>query len=316
MIPVYDDLAEVSSMIRAVRNSLGGDDVELFVPDLRGGWEAKIGRLEPEWSATCFRARDLPAAKNETARRATADDLLFLLPGIFPTGDAIVTLLSRLDESPETGAVCGRWSNSSGKLEVGYNVRRFPTFTAMVLDILLLNKFFPGNRSTRRYKMHDFDHEESIQVDHANDCAFLVRRRLVGELGGFDEAYAPGWFDQVDFCKKMNRSRQPVVFEPSARFVSNDRAPLIDRLVEQHYSAYRRAERIFIRRHFGPGAEIITRVVVAVGMLGRLSFVVLFPGVIRRWLITSLRSYVGDDYVRSLRSQYLRVLTEMLRPLP
>jgi len=257
-------------------------------------------------------ASSIPAAKNKAVKEAAGELLLFLLPGIFSTSGAIQRLVDVVQRSEGPAAATGRWCNAAGKLEIGYNVRRFPTIRALLLDILLLNKVFPRNRSTRQYKMHDFDHQQFVDVEHANDSVFIVTRRAVETCGGFNEEYAPGWFDQVEFCQSMRKHGLRVVFEPTAAFVSNGRPPLIGRLVRDQYAEYRRAEYSYIRNHL-PLYAGVARAAIIIGMIVRMGFSIALPDRVRKWFLIRLRSYVNDAYVRSLRGAYWRVLKSALK---
>lgn len=289
VIPVYDDQQEAERMVEAVERSLAAQiEKEFLLIDVR---------KDPS----------LPAAKNQAAVRAAGDFVLFLFPGIFPEQGSIDILLNRLENDSTLTAVAGRWSNAKRKLEIGYNVRRFPTLTALILDILLLNKLFPRNSATRAYKMHDFDHAKAIRVEHANDCVLLLRRPALLRHR-FNERYAPGWFDQVEFCQSLHRAGEHVLYEPSAGFISNEKVPIIARLVEANYPQYRRSEYLYIRNHFGALAAFLARVSIALGMLMRIAFSIVMPGTARQWFLSTLRSYVDDGYIRSLRRDYWIVL--------
>lgn len=295
VIPSYDDRKETAAMAEAVRRSLLEPvELEFVSVDLRE------------------RSANLPAAKNEAVGSSTSEFVLFLYPGIFPANGSIEKLLSHFRERKEVSAVSGRWSNAKGKVEIGYNVRRFPTFTALIFDILLINKFLPRNRFTRSYKMHDFDHNAAVFVEHANDCVFMVRRDAALRHRGFNEEYAPGWFDQVEFCQELNRAGERILFEPKADFFSNESLPVIDRLVRDNYAQYRRAECAYIRNHFGTYAGLFARLCIAIGMLERIVFSISLPGAARKWLLSTLRSYVNDEYIRDLRGAYWSVLKESL----
>jgi len=314
VIPLYDDLEEAVGMIRAVEQSFTDRfEWEFLLVDVRGNWAERIQQENLVSAVRYLTAPNLPAAKNRSASAAAGEFLFFLLPGVFPTQGAIERMMARLDGDPTLIGVAGRWSNATGKLEIGYNVRRFPTFTALILDILLLNKLVPRNRFTRSYKMHDFDHNSTIHAEHVNDCVFMLRRQAAFQYGGFNEGYEPGWFDQLEFCHTVNRAGGRILFEPQAKFISNERVPLIDRLVENRYSEYRRAECRYIRRHFGRLAGIVACSATAIGMLQRLGFSVVLPDSVRKWFLARLRSYVNDNYVRSLRKEYWTVLKWSLR---
>jgi GT2 family glycosyltransferase len=293
VIPTYDDRQEADRMADAVRQSLCSPlEMEFLLMDLR-------------------RDPNLPAAKNQSAIAAAGEFVMFLFPGIFPARGSIETLLERLEQDSTLTAVAGRWRNAKGKLEIGYNVRRFPTLAALILDILLLNKLFPRNRATRSYKMHDFDHKTPIRVEHANDCVLMLRRQAILRHP-FNERYVPGWFDQLEFCQSLYRAGEQILYEPRAEFISNEKVPLIDRLVEQHYADYRRSEYLYIRNHFGDFAGNLARGSIAVGMLLRIGFSIVLPNTARKWFLSKLRSYVDDDYVRGLRRSYWTVFKKSL----
>ena len=288
----YDDIDEATATLQMVKQSLGPSiDAEFITLDVKS-------------------LDSLPKAKNRGIAASSGDLVLFIYPGMSPIEGSVQTLLTCLAGDPQLAAVAGRWSNAQGKVEVGYNVRRFPSLGALLLDILLLNKVFARNSITRRYKMQDFDHHSAILAEHATDCVFMVRREAVESVGGFDERYAPGWYDQLEFCHALHKSQRLVRFEPRAGFISNEKVPLVNRIVGDQYPAYRHAELLYIRRRFGSAAWHIARICVAMGMIERLLFSVMFPPGIRHWLIRSYRLYVSDAYIRQLRSAYWSVLMD------
>jgi GT2 family glycosyltransferase len=59
---------------------------------------------------------------------ASGDFVLFLFPGLFPTGDAVQALLRRLENDSTLLAVAGRWVNAKGKLEIGITSGAFQHF--------------------------------------------------------------------------------------------------------------------------------------------------------------------------------------------
>src|SRR5262245_17629550 len=314
LVPVYDDPDEAAGMVQVLRERTPAEyELEIFFADLSGDWGAKISHDPVRFPGSYLRAASLPEAKNWIVADASGDFVLFLFPGLFPTGDAVQALLRRLENDSSLLAVAGRWVNAKGKLEIGYNLRRFPTFPALVIDILLINKLLPGNRFTRQYKCHDFDHETPIDAEHANDCLLLLRKNAISRYGQFNEQYTIGWLDQVEFCEAVHNAGGRILYEPKAVFVSNERVPLINRLVRDRYPQYRHSEYLYIRNRFGRFAALLTRILVGIGMLQRIGFTLMLPEGIRGWFLTSLRSYVNDSYVRSLRRDYWIVFKRSVR---
>lgn len=204
--------------------------------------------------------------------------------------------------------MAGCWTNARGQVEKGYNVRRFPTFAALMFDLLLVNKLLARNKITRAYKMHDFDHCAPALVEHANDCVFMSRLEILKRLGGFPEQYFPGWFDQVELCQKMRRHGYAILYDPEAKFVSNGREPLINRLVRDYYPEFYASEYLYVKSHFNKWQTLFFRLGLTIGMCERLLFSLGLPGVARNHLLTLFRSYVGDDHIRDMRSAYWSVL--------
>lgn len=256
----------------------------------------------------------LPRAKNLALRESTGDLVLFLFPGVVPGPGAVERLLLQMNEHPDWGGVAGRWNNEQGQAEKGYNVRRFPTFTALLWDLLLINKLVPSNRVTRSYKMHDFDHGSLCEAEHVNDCAFMARRGLLSDLGGFDESYSFGWFDQLEMCRKMRQRGCPVYYDPASVFLSTGRQPLVNRMLAERYVDFYRDESRFVRREFGCRRWHIFRVTLAAGMVMRLAFAGMLPGKTRSRALQRYRSYVSDGYIQGMRASYVALLKSLFAP--
>ena len=56
-------------------------------------------------------------------------------------------------------------------------------------------------------------------VTYASACALLVRRSDFERTGGFDEAYFPAYYEDVDLCLSFAAFGKRVTFEPSAELV-------------------------------------------------------------------------------------------------
>jgi len=97
--------------------------------------------------------------------------------------------------------------------------------------------------------MHDFAHDALCEAEHVNDCAFMARRGLMSDLGGFDESYTFGWFDQLEMCRMLRAHGHPVYYDPGSVFSSTQRQPLVNRMLAERYVDFYRDE-FLIREHF------------------------------------------------------------------
>lgn len=60
---------------------------------------------------------------------------------------------------------------------------------------------------------------DPVEVDHASAACWLMRTVDVSALGGFDEAFHPAYFEDVDLALRMRRAGRRVVVHPRSRVV-------------------------------------------------------------------------------------------------
>jgi GT2 family glycosyltransferase len=164
--------------------------------------------------------RGFAAAVNQGFRALACPYVLLLNP------DAVIeSPLDSMREAcdlPKSAGAGGLLLGSDGAPQTGFMVRRFPTAAALILEALLLNRIWPGNPVNRRYRALDL-----ALTGRSSGCAptpveqpagafLMVRRAVWEELGGFDEAFHPLWFEDVDFCKRLASRGYLLYFAPTA----------------------------------------------------------------------------------------------------
>lgn len=316
-VPYYEDITEAIGIISATGSQLQDfESVEWLLleidPDRAAGGHAPVSLPERTRLLPATAYRGLPAVKNAALKAAAANLILFLSPPLVPLRGSVEHLVSQLRSHTDWCGICGQWRNAHGEIEKGYNVRSFPTRRALFYDLLFINKLHPGNRYTRVYKMHDFDHQRARPVEHALDYALLVRKGVLLDLGGFDEGYRFGWFDQVELCYSALQAGFAFWYDPGAAFASSEREPLLDRVLAEHYNDFYTDQQRYVCRKFGSGATIEYRFLLAAGMLIRLAFACFLPPALRKSLLTTYRSYVSDGYIQSMKRAYRATLRSAL----
>ncbi len=153
------------------------------------------------------------AAANQGFREArNAEHILLLNP------DACLrTGLERLVEaSDQYGLAAGKLVDQEGRTQVGFTVRRLPTASALVLELLSVNRFWPGNPVNRRYRELDRDLDLPGHAEQPAGAFLLVRRDVWEKLSGMDERFYPVWFEDVDFCRRALDAGYKIQYEPAA----------------------------------------------------------------------------------------------------
>lgn len=157
------------------------------------------------------------AAANQGAKVSSGEVILLLNPDVVAEPDAVGRLAAAVAEEG-IGAAGGALLDSSGQSQRGFQFRRFPTLAAMLAEVLLLNRAWPGNPWNRRYRCLDLDDSRPQHVDQPAGACLAVRREAWESIGGFDESFYPVWFEDVDFCRRLADRGWKIAYCPDARF--------------------------------------------------------------------------------------------------
>ncbi len=106
--------------------------------------------------------------------------------------------------------------DQGGAPQAGFFARSLPTPAAMVAELLGLNRVWPGNPVNRRYRLLDLDPSEECEVGQPAGAFLALRRDALIQVGGFDEAFHPCWWEDVDLCRRLSNAGYSLVYVPRA----------------------------------------------------------------------------------------------------
>ncbi len=142
--------------------------------------------------------RGFGPANNQGAQRARGDYLLLLNTDAYVHPGWLEPLIQTLAD-PSVGAAIPRYLNPDGSLqEAGALLARDGTVMPY------------GDGQDPELPCYRFPRT----VDFGSAACMLVRRSSFTRLGGFDERYAPAYFEDVDLCLRLAGAGQSVVYEP------------------------------------------------------------------------------------------------------
>ena len=113
---------------------------------------------------------------------------------------AIDRLVDFLAEHPEYGAVSPKLVNVDGSVQRA--CRRFPGLFDALIDSTPIRHTPPGRRRWAHWRMHDFDHEHTRDVEQPPGSCILMRREEYLRLGGLDPKLSL-FYNDVDLCKRL-----------------------------------------------------------------------------------------------------------------
>jgi hypothetical protein len=164
---------------------------------------------------------------------------------------AAAALAAALDADPRAAAATAQLLDSGGRpVPCAW---RFPGVGTALAGALFLHRAFTvqsKGTSTRR-------------VDWAQSSALMVRREAAAAVGYLDPDFFV-YYDECDFCKRLDEAGWSTLFVPAARAVHHDQlstdlgAKGRPRIVEFH-----RNRDLYMRKHHGAGAALAVRVLTA-----------------------------------------------------
>ena len=147
--------------------------------------------------------RGFGAACNQGAALCDGDYLLFLNPDIRLFPDSLTRTIQVMEraENQDIG-ICGiQMVDETG--QVARSCARFPDTVMFFVKMTGFDRLFP--LVFRSHFMFEWDHLDSRKVDQVMGAFFLVRRKMFGELGGFDEQFFV-YFEEVDFSFRARQA--------------------------------------------------------------------------------------------------------------
>jgi GT2 family glycosyltransferase len=148
-------------------------------------------------------------SNNRLAGDARGEFLLLLNSDALIQPEAIACLLNVFRTQPDAGLVGARLLYPDGRLqEAGADV-------------------LPDGRTVRRgWRQRESPvlHHRIEEVDYCSAACVLIPRRLFLDVGGFDELYLPGYYEDVDLAFKVRAAGKRVYFQPAARVIHVENA--------------------------------------------------------------------------------------------
>ena len=151
---------------------------------------------------------------NNQAFKVSDAPLLFLLNSDAEIHEKTIdTLIATIGESDRIGAVGPRFLNSDGTVQP--SVWRNPPTPWEMIMIAGLYRLMPKRQRGKRLLGYHWDHSHRLSVRMLSAAALLVKRKVIEQIGGFDERFHM-YGEDVEFALRMVRSGWLMLFEPKA----------------------------------------------------------------------------------------------------
>jgi GT2 family glycosyltransferase len=152
-------------------------------------------------------------AVNQGLKTARGEYLLLLNQDTRIVGNAIIKLMERLIKDERIGVIGPKFIGFDGTLQK--SGRAFPRYRDLLYEFTGLSYLFPRSTIFGRWKMGWFDHLTEREIDQPMGAALMFRKKLIDEMGPFDERLRI-FFNDVDFCRRAKDRGYKNLYYPDA----------------------------------------------------------------------------------------------------
>lgn len=217
LIVVYRTPGYLKRALDSIEASRPGVSYEVIVidnsPNVAGSREVAEGREQVQYVPNAKNV-GFGRACNQAMRMAKGRFYFLLNPDMEVHPGSIEALMECMDDRPEAGIVAPRLHYGDTTLQE--SCRTFYTLPVFLLRRTFLGRLFPNSGIIREHLMLDWDHEDTREVDWCIGAALMVRRGAVEDVGMMDERFFM-YFEDVDWCYRMQQRGWRVVYHPASR---------------------------------------------------------------------------------------------------
>lgn len=220
VIPSYNTRDLMEQALRTVQEASAQIRVEVIVVDnaSKDGSVDMVRQKFPDVVLICNeRNLGFGGANNAAFARVRGRHVLLLNSDTIVRSDTLQTMVAFMDAHPEAGAAGCRILNPDGTLQLDCR-RGFPTPSAAFYKLTGLSRLFPNSRRFARYNLTYLDPEQVSEVDALSGSCMIVRRRVLEEVGGFDEAYFM-YGEDLDWCFRMREAGWKIYYTPQTEII-------------------------------------------------------------------------------------------------
>ncbi|MFW5926623.1 MAG: glycosyltransferase [Wenzhouxiangella sp.] len=209
VVPVFNKSAYTAACLHSIVAHSDPERVEIIVVDDCSSDDT------PQYLAAC---EGLTVIRNETnsgfihsvntgAAAARGEFLVLLNNDTTVTAGWLDALLDTFSLIPGTGAVGARLVYPDGTLQEAGGI--------IFSDASGWN-YGRGDRADRpRYNF-------ASEADYVSGACLAIRRETFRELGGFDERYAPAYYEDTDLCFRLREVGLRVIYQPACTIVHHE----------------------------------------------------------------------------------------------
>jgi len=155
-------------------------------------------------------------ANNQGILASQGEFILLLNPDTEIIKNSLEKMMDFMKKHYQAGIAGCKHLNSDWTIQP--SVRRFPNFWSLFFIFTKMAKIFPQIPTIYYYLAKDLNLKIAQPVDQVAGSFFLMRRKVIDEIGLFDENFFI-WFEEVDYCLRAKKAGWQIWYNPEAEII-------------------------------------------------------------------------------------------------
>jgi GT2 family glycosyltransferase len=213
IIVYYQDLKSLLGLLRSIRENEPQKHYEIILVDNSN--EDIIDKIAKSINLRYIKSSGnigYSRGNNLGASYARGKYLFIINPDTRVKKGTISTLTDFLDQNKNVAIIAPNLVDDKGKLFENQGTITLTPLRA-VFSLTILSKIFPGNKIKRDYYLKDVPKEDLREVDVVPGSAFMIRKKIFEDLGGFDKNLFL-YFEEFDLCKRVKDAGYKMFMTP------------------------------------------------------------------------------------------------------
>jgi GT2 family glycosyltransferase len=219
IIVSFNTRKETRECLNSIRDHAKNISYEIFVVDnnSRDGSADMVAFEFPSVNLIRHTVnKGFAGGNNPALKKAKGRYVLLLNSDALLTKNTLSGALSYMDENSKIGVLGVKLKNLDGTPQP--SARMLPSPINKILHVTGLASKFSGSKWFGRADFSWWDYSRPLRVGWVVGAFFLVRKETLNEVGLLDERYFL-YFEEIDFCLRVQRSGWDVVCYPQAEII-------------------------------------------------------------------------------------------------
>lgn len=212
----YNTKVLIKQCLASVYGNTKNLSFEVIVVD-NASYDGSVRMIRQKFPKTILVAnkenKGFAKGNNQGIKLSKGKYVLILNPDTIILDNALEKMVRFIDSQSEVGVVGAKLLYPDGTIQ--FSCRHFYNLRTILLRRSILGKIFRNSHLLRYHLMSDWNHDEIREVDWVFAASLMIRRKILNQVGYFDERYKM-YFEDVDLCYRVKKAGYKIYYYPEA----------------------------------------------------------------------------------------------------